>query len=130
MSHERMSLINGYVLRKIRAQAEAMMTQVCTIYRQTDAQGSMGQTLTTRETVAAGVPCRVILEDARGDTQMAQAQESLTERYRLIVPYDTELAVDMTVAVQGDDRVYQVIAIRHSHTDATDRQATIVVRNG
>ena len=125
-----MSLINGYILKKIRAQTESFMTEVCTIYQQSDVQGSMGQTLTTRETVAAGVPCRVILEGTRGNTQMVTSQESLTERYTLIVPHDTPLGVDMTVEIQGDDRTYQVVTIRHSHTDAVDRQATIAVRNG
>lgn len=131
-----MALINGgvpaWMLAKIRNQAEAFMTQRCTIKQQVTTQGDMFNQKTTTQTVAANVPCRLFFagEQSRGTTEAIGGQESLVERYTLSVPYETTLGVDMTVEVEGINKVFHVTNILHAHTDAVDRQAVIEVRNG
>lgn len=109
-------------MRKVMAQT---LKERCDIYQEgegTDVRGYPTHGLTL---VRGNVPCRVIRAGRSFSPagEIISSQEAMTESYRLIVPYDTPLAVDMVVDVEGER--FQVVNIWTKHTDAIDQQATI-----
>ena len=105
-------------LKIVQQNVGEMLTDRCTIQRQTGATGTMGEPLNQLELIASDVPCRVIrAKTPNANSQMVIGnQKSMVERYRLICPVDTDFRVDDVVTV-GDD-IYQVVDVEDKLTDA------------
>lgn len=116
------------ILATMRAAAENLMTDTCTIEVQADAVGEMGEVLSDQyTTVATGVACRVItVNSGYGQARIVGGREVITEGYRLVVPYGTALAVDQRVTLDSDDSVWQVTDLVTERTSEVDAQAVIV----
>jgi hypothetical protein len=97
-----------------------MLTDICTISRETGATGTMGEPLHVLEVVASEVACRVIRSSQRlGSSAMAivGSQEAMVEVYRLICPSGTAFTVDDVVTLASDGSVYQVVNVEDKLTD-------------
>lgn len=93
-----------------------MLTDTCTISRETAGRGAMFEPLHQYAVVAADVPCRVILSNAGDEGSASEgAAETIVERYRLITPVGTAFEVDDRVTVGG--AVYDVVEINDRLTD-------------
>lgn len=102
----------------VRRNVNQMLTETCTIQRETGTRGTMGEPSHLHENVATNVACRVIRTGMRTRSQMEQVggQEALVEMYRLITPVGTAFAVDDQV-VMSDGRVFQVVDVEDGLTD-------------
>ncbi len=103
-----------------------MLTDTCTIKRESGATGTMGESLHTLEIVQSGVACRVIRAriPAQGTTQVVGSQESMVETYRLICPVGTPFTKDDVVTL-ADGSVYQVVSVEDKLTDGAFAGAVI-----
>jgi len=118
-------VFNNRLLHQMRRTVTTTLKQRCTLYQEQSTMDDLGYPTHGLVVVEANVPCRVI---RAGRTYAPQGavesdQEAMTETYRLVVPYNTRLAVDMVVEVEGLH--YSIINIWTKQTDATDQQATI-----
>jgi len=113
-----MPSISSRTLAIVRRNVGGMLTETCTIERETGVKGSMGEPLHTWETVQSGVACRLITAGTRntGDAEIVGGQESLVERYRLITPVLTPFTLNDRV-IMADGRVFQVVAVEDGLTD-------------
>lgn len=121
------------VLAQMRANAESLMSDTCTIEVGSDAVGEMGEVLSDQyAVVAADVSCRVLSLGSRFKESAGQVgeREIIADHYRLVCPYDTALAVDQRVTLTSDSSVWQVIDLVTERTSATDAQAVIVRMQG
>lgn len=103
----------------VRRNVNEMLTETCTITRETGAKGTMGEPLhDNTEIVAQNVNCRVIRvgQSNRGQTMDVGAQESLVEMYRLICPVGTGFTTD-DIVTMSDERVFQVLNVEDGLTD-------------
>lgn len=103
----------------VRQRVNEMLTETCSIERESGATGLMGQPLHGWETVADDVPCRVITigqSSTRSEYESVGATEALVERWRLIVPAGTSFAVDNRVRL-SDGRTYQIVDVDDRLTD-------------
>jgi hypothetical protein len=120
------------VLGHMRAMAESLMIDTCTLAVGSDAYGDMGELLSDQYTVVASdVVCRVINLGRRYTETVGHLaeREIIIEAYRLICPYDTALAVDQRVML-SDGSVFQIVDLNTARTDATDAQAVMVRIHG
>jgi hypothetical protein len=110
---------SSQTLAIVQQNVNVMLTDSCTIERQTTAEGEMGQDLYEFEVLAADVPCRLIRAGARttGSNNDAGGREATTDRYRLILPVGTEISMDHRV-VMADGDTYEVVDVEASLTDA------------
>lgn len=110
----------------IRAAARRNMTDTCTIEREADSVGEFGSRSRVWTIVDSNVPCRLITSKAATQGMSAEygGQEVMADEYRLCVPYDTVLEVDMRVTVSG--AVYNVASIVDGRTDKGDVQAMVI----
>lgn len=118
----------------IRRRVNTFLTELCSIERETNMRGHMGEPLSNRwETVAENVPCRIITlgqNSTQSEAEPVGSTEALIERWRLICPAGTVLAVDNR-AVLSDGRKYQIVDIDDRLTDQAFVSATVVrARNG
>jgi len=113
-----MPKISSRTLAIVRRNVGGMLTETCTIQRETGVKGTMGEPLHTWETVQADVACRVIMAGTRntGDAENVGSRESLVEQYRLITPVTTPFTLNDRV-VMSDGRVFQVVAVEDGLTD-------------
>ncbi len=123
-----MPSVDPMILAYMLAQADQLMSDTCTIEVRSDAVGEGGEKLLAYTTVATSVACRVI--DA-GQTFERSAdtvaeREVIVDRYQLITPNGTALAVDQRITLDSDSSVYQIIDLITERTDAVDAQATMV----
>jgi hypothetical protein len=118
-------MLDQRTLNQIRRFVAKPLKQRCTLYQEQSTMDDLGYPTHGLVVVEANVPCRVIRAGRTFAPQGAveSDQEAMTETYRLVVPYDTRLAVDMVVEVEGLH--YSIINIWTKQTDATDQQATI-----
>jgi len=103
------------------------LTETCQIEGETLARGQFGERTHGFDVVGADVPCRVIRAGASpSQTTSGEigSQETIVERYRLIVPAGTVLNVDQRVTVGG--AVYQIVDVVTAWADAVDAQAVMV----
>jgi glyoxylate carboligase len=109
----------------VQQNVSEMLTDTCTIQRQTGATGTMGEPLNQLELIASGVACRVIrVKTPNANSQaVIGSQKSMVERYRLICPVDTAFRVDDVVTIGSD--VYQVVDVEDKLTDAAFAGAVI-----
>lgn len=125
--------INSSLLATMRNTAESLMTDTCTIEAGADAVGDMGEVLSDVYTaVASSVACRVITIGNRfkETVGITAERETITDAYRLIVPYGTALAVDQRITLDSDSSRWQVVDLLTERTSETDAQAVIVRING
>lgn len=112
----------------IRRRANTLLTELCSIERETGATGLMGEPLHNWETVERNVPCRIILIgqfSTRSEYDAVGATEALVERWRLICPAGTTFAVDDRVRL-ADGRVYQIVDVDDRLTDEAFVSAVMV----
>lgn len=102
----------------VRRSVGGMLTERCTIERETGGVGLMGEPVQSWAAVAEDVPCRLITVGRRNssETQVIGSRESVVDAFRLICPQDTAFAVDDRVSV--GDRRYQVVTVEDDLTDA------------
>lgn len=103
-----------------------MLTDTCTISRETGTTGTMGEPLHALEVVASEVACRVIRSRTPSSSanQVVGSQEAMVELYRLICPSGTAFAVDDVVTL-SDGSVYQVVNVEDKLTDEAFAGAVI-----
>ncbi len=119
----------GAVLAQMRAAAESLMTDTCTLEARSASVGEYGEPTEEFVVVDASVPCRVITPAPMregGENRATLAREAQLDVYRLVVPYGTALDIDQRVTLASDGAVYDVVDVLMGRTDATDRQAVIV----
>jgi uncharacterized protein DUF6093 len=103
----------------VKRNVNEMLTETCTIRRETGARGTMGEPLhDSTEIVAQNVNCRVIRvgQRNRGQTMDVGAQETIVEMYRLICPVGTGFTTD-DIITMSDGRVFQVVDVEDGLTD-------------
>jgi hypothetical protein len=106
-------------LARVRRNVEAMLTDTCSIERETYSKGTMGEPLHTFEVVAEDVPCRV-LQSGRGygsNTTEVGGQDALKELTRVVLQRDAEFVVNDRI-VMADGRTYLVIDAEDALTDS------------
>lgn len=120
-----MPRISARTVAKMRQYVGESLTDACTISREQETRGSMGERLREYALVAVDVPCRVIMQGAgaRG-ARAVGASEALVERLRLIVAHDVGIQTDDRVAVNG--AVYEVAGLEDGLTDSGFVSAEIV----
>lgn len=120
-----MPRFSARTLAIVQRNVNEMLTDVCTIKRQTGATGTMGEPLNQLELIASDVPCRVIRAKTPNANSQAVigSQKAQVERYRLICPVDTAFRVDDVVSVGSD--VYQVVDVEDKLTDGAFAGAVI-----
>ncbi len=122
-------MINDVTRAMMRAAAEALMTDTCTLEVGADAIGEYGEVLSEHYTVvASNVPCRVITIGNRFKEKVGRVgeREVVTDIYRLVTPHDTALAVDQRVTLDSDGSRWQVVDLVTERTDDESAQAVIV----
>ena len=121
------------VLASMRAAAESLMTDTCTIEVQSDAVGDMGELLDDVYTVvASAVACRVITIGNRFREAVAQTaeRETIVDAYRLVCPQGTALAVNQRITLDSDSSQWHVVDLVTARTSEVDEQAVIARIHG
>lgn len=116
------------VLAHMRAMAESLMTDTCTIEVRADAVDSMGAVSNVWTAVSSGVRCRLItIGSTRLSDMLAAAADrrALKDSYRLVCPAGTALAPDQRVTLDSDGSQWLVTDLVTRRTDETDTQAVI-----
>lgn len=118
-------------LAKVQENVGVMLTDICTIERETTGTGDMGQELHENEVVATDVPCRLIRAGTRttGSSNNAGGRESLTDRFRLILPVGTVISTDYRVRM-ADETIYQVVDVEAALTDGAFVAAVVTRARG
>ena len=112
----------------VRRNVNEMLTESCTIQRESGSRGTMGEPVHQFENVATAVACRVIRAGQTQSTSEAGqvgGQEALVEMYRLICPVDTPFTTDDRV-VMSDGRVFQVVDVEDGLSDSAFAGAVMV----
>jgi len=103
----------------VRRNVNEMLTETCTITRETGVKGTMGEPLhDNTEIVAQNVSCRVITvgQRNRSQTRDVGAQEVIVEMYRLICPVGTAFTTDDLITM-SDGRIFHVVDVEDGLTD-------------
>jgi hypothetical protein len=118
-------------LAKVQENVGVMQTEKCTIERETTATGDMGQELHENEVVATDVACRLIRAGLKstGSSNNAGGRESLTDRFRIILPVGTVISTDYRVRM-ADDTLYQVVDVESALTDGAFVAAVVTRARG
>jgi len=114
-----MALLSDRTIAMVRRNVSAMLTERCTIERESGATDDMGAPLHDWTVVASDVPCRVIRAGQQRNnttTQIVGSQEALVETFRLICPVATPFKTDDRVRL-ADGTVYQVVALDDQLSD-------------
>jgi hypothetical protein len=130
---------SSQTLAIVNQNVSVMLTDSCTIERESDAVGGMGEPLHEFEVVASDVACRMIRAGARstGTNNVEGGREALTDRYRLIIPVgvvtDTNgrliIGADCRVTM-ADGTVYEVVDVEAALTDAAFVAAVVTRTRG
>ena len=120
--------VPGAVLAQMRAAAEGLMTDSCTIEKLSNARGPAGERVNTWVTVSTGTECRLITYAARNSgTMIAVAGQSvLPERYRIALPHGTTIAAQHRITLTSDSSVWLVENIEASQTDVVSMIVVVV----
>lgn len=116
------------MLAKMRAAVRRMLTDRCTIERETHTTGAYGDVVRAWALVASDVPCRIITA-RRTDLNAASltaGRETLSAVYRIALPHDTALQADDRITVNG--QVFGVTRIEAAQTDRAYVSAIIARR--
>ena len=119
-------MLSTRTVTMVRARTEAMLTETCTLMRESGAEGLMGEPTHGLVLVASNVSCRVIRVGQRftANTGAVGAQEALVEMYRLICPVGTAFDTDDVVEM-SDGRRFQVVDVEDGLTDEAFAGAVI-----
>jgi head-tail adaptor len=119
--------LSARTLAKVQQNVNVMLTDSCTIERETSGVGAMGEDLHENEVVASNVPCRLIRAGLKstGSSNIVGGRESLLDRFRLILPVGTDVSADYRVRM-ADETIYQVVDVEAALTDATFVAAVIM----
>jgi head-tail adaptor len=122
---------SSQTLAIVRQNVSVMLTDSCTIERESTGLGDMGQPLHEFEVVASDVDCRVIMAGSRttGSNNVAGGREALTDRFRLILPVGTDISADYRVTM-ADGTVYDVVDVEAGLTDAAFVAAVVMRSRG
>ena len=120
-----MSLLSSQALAHIRRIVEGMMTGRCTIERQQDSRGSIGQIAHTWEIVSQDTHCRLITSKGATlpATEVFADRITMEDTYTISLPVGTEISVDYRVTV--NDTTWRVANVLDNRTDRTDVQAVL-----
>jgi hypothetical protein len=122
-----MPRLSARTIAIVKQNVSEMLTDSCTIKRESGATGMMGEPLHDLVLVASGVACRVIRSSQRlgsSAMQVVGSQEAMVEVYRLICPVGTSFLVDDVVTL-ADGSVYQVVNVEDQLTDEAFAGAVI-----
>ena len=113
-----MPRFSSRTLAIVQRNVNEMLTDICTISRETGATGQMGEPLHVLEVVASEVACRVIRArtPSSSASQVVGSQEAMVEVYRLSCPSGTAFVTD-DVVTTSDGSVYQVVNVEDKLTD-------------
>lgn len=118
-------MVTDATIQRARVMVRRFLSQTCVISRETAARDEMGYPMHSTEVVASDVACRVISLGRVNSSQAGDvgSQETLTQRYRLILPHGTSIGADYTVTVDGVD--YVIDGVVDDWSQAVDVQATM-----
>lgn len=126
-------MLRARTVNIIRQRVNQMLTERCSIERESGTKGRMGEPLHGKETVATDVPCRIISigqSSTQSEYEAVGSTEAMVERWRLICPAGTAFTVDNLVRL-ADGRVYQIVDVDDRLTDQAFVSAVMVrARNG
>ena len=113
-------------LRVIQSRVDSMLTDSCTIERESGGVGLMGEPVCGWTVIAQNVPCRVISagRGSRSAYEEVGSQEALVQRYRLMCEKGTAFTVNDRVTVNGN--VYQIVDVMDGWTDSVMVGAVMV----
>ena len=119
--------VSNALLEHMRDQAESLMTDTCTIEVQSASYGEMGELIEGYTLVASDVSCRVIDAASQNVAEVVQQgdRETIFSEVRIVVPYDTALAVDQRITT-SDGTAWQVGRLVTARTNPIDAQAVVV----
>ena len=122
--------LSASTIAKVRGNVSVMLTDSCTIERETSETGDMGQELHEWEVLASDVACRLIRAGTKstGSNNVEGGRESLTDRFRLILPVGTDISTDYRVMV-GED-YFQVVDVEAALSDQAFVAAVVVRARG
>lgn len=120
-----MSLLSSQALAHIRRIVEGMMSDTCTIEREQDSRGSLGQMAHTWEIVASAVPCRLITSKGATlpATEVFADRIAMEDTYTISLPVGQELAADYRIKING--LAFRVAKVLDNRTDTADAQAVL-----
>jgi hypothetical protein len=119
--------LQGAVLAQMRAAAESLMTDTCTIEQLSDAVDRAGAPLNTWEVVATGVRCRLITVGAqRGELLLAGDQPQLGQEYRVVLPAGTAIDVQHRITLDSDGTRWLVNGAVAGLTDEVSTQVYVM----
>lgn len=123
--------ISARTMAKVRGNVGATLTDSCTIQRETEGVGAMGEPLHEFEDMASEVACRLIRAGTKtaGTSNVEGGREATTDRYRLILAVGTVISADYRV-VMSDGLEYEVVDVEASLTDAAFVAAILVRARG
>lgn len=121
-----MPRISARTLAVVRQNVNEMLTDTCTIYRESGGKDTSGAPTHSESIVASAVACRVIQSESRfqNQTQVVAGQEALVEQLRLITPVGTPFTVNDRVVLSGG-QIYQVVGVEDGLTDSAFANAAI-----
>lgn len=124
-------MVSPQMIAFIRSMALRWMTDTCTIERQADSVGSLGQVLDSWQIVSTGTACRLIT--SKGATQPSTTvmadRLTLEDTYRISLPMGTVLNADYRITIGTS--VFRVASVLDGRTDSADVQAVLVrMRDG
>lgn len=122
--------MNSQLFAYIKRITTTFQTATCTIQQRTGLTNAMGDPGETFDTVASGVPCRVITEGGYGQnrSQPVASREAQVDAYRISLPAGTVIGHDYRVIVVDD--TYDVTGIIDQRTDENDIQVRVVKVRG
>lgn len=120
-----MSLLSPQMLAVIRQVTRSMMKDSCTIEREQDSRGALGQTIHTWETVGANVACRLITSKGATlpATEVFADRITMEDTYTISMPVGTELAPDYRITINSV--TFRVAKVMDNRTDMADVQAVL-----
>lgn len=117
----------GAVLAQMRAAAESLMTDTCTIEQLSDAVDRAGAPLNTWETVAPNVRCRLITAGLlRGNLRVVGEQPQLGQEYRVVLPAGTAIDVQHRITLDSDGTRWLVNGAVVGLTDEVSTQVYVM----
>lgn len=121
-----MAYLTSQMRAIIRRQVLAQMTDRCTIEREANARGPLGQIAHVWEVVSANVACRLITSKGATlpATEVYADRITMEDSYRISLPVGTVLATGYRITVGST--VWRVASVVDGRTDSADVQAVIM----
>ncbi|MCZ2099369.1 MAG: DUF6093 family protein [Anaerolineae bacterium] len=118
--------LQGAVLAQMRAAAESLMTDTCTIEQLSDAVDRAGAPLNTWETVASNVRCRLITAGLLRGLRVVGEQPQLGQEYRVVLPAGTAIDVQHRITLDSDGTRWLVNGAVAGLTDEVSTQVYVM----